>query len=204
MNAIEFTRKLARMHVLSAIVAILTLSFISPAYARPDGRVLTAAGMCEPKARALSRELVQIDSGTSDVAGLDAIGAILRAELENLGAKVQSVSATAPGLADNVVATLTGTGKGHILLIAHMDTVFPRGTAAERPYKVVGDHGIGPGAGDDKNGIVSAVCALRVLHELKYRDFARIIPILNSNEETGSVGSRDLIRAKAKGERRRH
>jgi glutamate carboxypeptidase len=198
MNSIELTRKLARMHVLSAVVAIQTLSFVSPSYARPDGRVLAAAGMCEPKARALLRELVQIDSGTNDATGVNAIGAILRAELENLGAKVQSVSATAPGLADNVVATLIGTGKGHILLIAHMDTVFPRGTAAERPYKVVGDHGIGPGAGDDKNGIVSAVCALRVVHELKYRDFARITLVLNSNEETGSVGSRDLIRAKAK------
>src|SRR5205814_2055992 len=99
---------------------------------------------------------------------------------------------------DNVVATLTGTGKGHVLLIAHMDTVFPHGTVAQRPYRVVGDRGIGPGAGDDKAGIVTAVCALRILHELNYRDYALITLILNSNEETGSVGTRDLIRAKAK------
>ncbi|TLY71819.1 MAG: M20/M25/M40 family metallo-hydrolase, partial [Gammaproteobacteria bacterium] len=66
------------------------------------------------------------------------------------------------------------------------------------PYRVVGDRGIGPGAGDDKAGIVTAVCALRILHELNYRDYALITLILNSNEETGSVGTRDLIRAKAK------
>jgi glutamate carboxypeptidase len=184
--------------VLAAIVAILTVSFISPSYARPDARVLAAVKTCEPKARALLQQLVQIDSGTSDVAGLVAMGTILKIELENLGAKVESVSATAPAVGDNVVATLTGTGKGRILLIAHMDTVFPRGTVAQRPYKVVGDHGIGPGAGDDKAGIVTAVCALRALHELNYRDYARITLILNSNEETGSVGTRDLIRAKAK------
>jgi glutamate carboxypeptidase len=195
----SFTRKLSWVQVaLSAILAILSVSSISPSYARADARVLAAAKACEPKARALLQQLVQIDSGTSDVAGVAAVGAILRIELESLGAKVESVSATEPGVGDNVVATLTGTGKGRILLIAHMDTVFPRGTVVQRPYKVVGDHGIGPGAGDDKNGIVSAVCALRALHELNYREYARITLILNSNEETGSVGTRDLIRAQAK------
>jgi glutamate carboxypeptidase len=192
-------RKLTQVSgVLSAAFGLLTLSLISPAHARPDAKVLAAVKTCEPKARTLLQQLVQIDSGTSDVAGVAAIGATLKVELEDLGAKVESVSAAVPGVADNLVATLTGTGKGHILLIAHMDTVFPRGTVSQRPYKVVGDHGIGPGAGDDKNGLVSAVCALRVLHELKFRDYARIMLILNSNEETGSIGTRDLIRAKAK------
>jgi len=79
-----------------------------------------------------------------------------------------------------------------------MDTVFPHGTVAQRPYIVVGDHGVGPGAGDDKGGVVSAVCALRILQQLKYHDYARITLILNSNEETGSVGTRDLIGAKAR------
>jgi glutamate carboxypeptidase len=193
------TRKLTRAQVvLSAILAILTVSSISPSYARPDTRVLAAAKTCEPKARALLQQLVQIDSGTGDVAGLAAMGAILKVELEQLGANVETVSSMEPAVGDNVVATLTGTGKGRILLIAHMDTVFPRGTVAQRPYKVVGDHGVGPGAGDDKAGIISAVCALSILHKINYRDYARIILILNSNEETGSVGTRDLIRAKAK------
>jgi glutamate carboxypeptidase len=46
--------------------------------------------------------------------------------------------------------------------------------------------------------VVSAVCALSVLNTINFRDYARITLILNSNEETGSVGTRDLIRAKAK------
>lgn len=79
-----------------------------------------------------------------------------------------------------------------------MDTVFPHGTVAQRPYRVIGDRGIGPGAGDDKAGLISAVCALRVLQEINYRDYSLITLILNSNEETGSVGTRELIRAKAK------
>lgn len=194
-----FTRKLTQVSgVIPALLGILTFSLISPSYAKPDPKVLAAVNSCEPKARDLLQQLVQIDSGTGDVAGVAAVGAILKVELENLGAKVESAPATVPGVADNLVATLTGTGEGRILLIAHMDTVFPKGTVAQRPYKVVGDHGIGPGADDDKAGIVSAVCALRVLHQLKFRDYAGITLLLNSNEETGSVGTRDLIRAKAK------
>lgn len=192
----ELTR--ARRAVFSAALGILAAGSVSPSHARPDAPVLQAAKRCEPKARALLEQLVQIDSGTGDAAGLAAMGVILKSELEYLGATVENVSAVAPAVGDNVVATLTGRGKGHVLLIAHMDTVFPHGTVAQRPYRISGDRGIGPGAGDDKAGIVSAVCALRILHEINYRDYALITLILNSNEETGSVGTRDLIRAKAK------
>jgi glutamate carboxypeptidase len=73
---------------------------------------------------------VQIDSGTGDTQGLAAMAAILKRKLEQSGAKVESVPADAPAVGDNVVATLTGTGKGRILLIAHMDTVFSHGTVA--------------------------------------------------------------------------
>ncbi len=138
-----FTRKLTQVSgVIPALLGILTFSLISPSYAKPDPKVLAAVNSCEPKARDLLQQLVQIDSGTGDVAGVAAVGAILKVELENLGAKVESAPATVPGVADNLVATLTGRGKGRILLIAHMDTVFPKGTVAQRPYKVVGDHGI--------------------------------------------------------------
>ena len=57
---------------------------------------------------------------------------------------------------------------------------------------------IGPGAGDDKSGGVTALCALGALKAIGYRDFSRIDLIINASEETGSVGSRDLIRKLAK------
>jgi len=165
--------------------------------AAPQAAVLEAARACEPEARSLLQRLVQLDSGTRDAAGLRAMNAALTPELEKLGAAVESVPSAAPGFGDSLVATWSGTGPGRILLIAHMDTVFLPGTVAQRPYQVVGDHGIGPGAGDDKQGIVAAVCALGALERLKFRDFARIVLIVNSNEEVGSFGSRELIRAKA-------
>ncbi len=184
--------------VLLIAVTVFTTVNAPAARAAPNTRILTAAKACEPDARALLQQLVQIDSGTGDVAGLAAVATIAKTELERLAASVENVSAVAPAVGDNLVATLTGTGRGRILLIAHMDTVFAHGAVAQRPYTVVGDHGIGPGAGDDKGGVVSAICALRILQQEKYHDYAKITLILNSNEETGSLGTRDLIRTKAK------
>ena len=91
--------------------AVITLSFVSQAYARPDNKVLSAVKACAPKARELLQQLVQIDSGTMDLAGIAAVVAILKTELEGLGANVESVTPSAPGVADNLVATLTGTGR---------------------------------------------------------------------------------------------
>jgi len=184
--------------LLFAAVTFPALANTATAIARPNSRVLAASKACEPSARLLLQHLVQIDSGTGDVAGLAAVAGILKTELEALGASVETVHAVAPALGDNLVATLTGTGRGRILLIAHMDTVFAHGTTTQRPYAVVGDHGIGPGAGDDKGGDVTAICALRILQQLHYRDYGRITLLLNSNEETGSLGTRDLIRTKAR------
>ena len=165
---------------------------------RLQSPVLAAAKACEPAARALLEQLVQIDSGTGDVDGITAMDTILKAQLEELGATVERVPTVAPVVGDNLVARLKGSGKGRVLVIAHMDTVFPHGTVAQRPYTVIDEHGVGPGAGDDKGGVVAAVCALRVLHQIYYRDYAQLTLILNSNEETGSAGTRELIATQAK------
>jgi glutamate carboxypeptidase len=193
------TRLPQLLHAATGVaIALLGMGPASAASPRPNVQVLDGAKASVPAAKALLQQLVGIDSGTGDAAGLAAMARVLRQELEQLGARVVEVPAVAPAVGDNLAATLTGTGRGRILLIAHMDTVFPHGTVAQRPYRVAGEQGIGPGAGDDKSGIVSAVAALRVLQQLRYRDYASITLLLNSNEETGSVGTRDLIRAKAK------
>jgi len=188
---------MSRYRVTILIGALAVLCHAQSAIAAADAAVLAAAEACEPYARALLQRLVSIDSGTANVAGLDDLSSTLLPELERLGATVQRVPSTVPGLADSLLATWTGTGRGRILLIAHMDTVFLPGVAAERPYRVDGNRGIGPGAGDDKQGIVTGLCALRALREIGFRDYGRIALILNSNEETGSTGSRELIRAEA-------
>jgi glutamate carboxypeptidase len=179
--------------------AILTLAAHALAAPAPNAKLLAAVKACDRDGRALEEKVVGLDSGSADRDGVNAVGAVFTAELKALGATVKSVP-SAPGgpWGDNVVATLTGTGKGRILLIAHMDTVFSKGEVARLKPHWQGDTYFGPGAGDDKSGGVTAICALKALTATGYRDFARIDVLLNATEEIGSPGSKDLIAAMAK------
>lgn len=179
-----------------AMVAFAGL-FSGPSHAETahvNTKLLDAVRACDKDARALLERVVGIDSGTGDAEGLNAVGAIYASELTALGASAKSVAPTPPAAGDNIVATLTGNGKGRILLISHMDTVFGRGDVTKRMPHWEGDHYVGPGAGDDKSGGVTAICALKALKAIGFKDFARIDVLLNAGEETGSIGSRDLIR----------
>jgi glutamate carboxypeptidase len=164
----------------------------------PNNRLLQAVRNCDAGARALLERAVAIDSGTGDAEGLDAVGKVFGVALQELGAELRYVEPTPPALGHNVVATLRGQGKGRILLIAHIDTVFTRGAVAAAKPHWEGNRYIGPGAGDDKSGPVAAVCALQALKKLGFRDYARIDVLLNASEETGSHGSRELMQSLAR------
>ncbi|HEX3653458.1 MAG TPA: glutamate carboxypeptidase [Rhizomicrobium sp.] len=155
--------------------------------------VWAAAQAVRPQQLDLLHTLVNIDSGTGDVEGGRKIAALLIPQLKALGASVETVPAEAPDLPDNVVATLTGSGRAHILMIGHMDTVFGPGTVAERPYSVEGDRAHGPGVADEKGGVVEGLYALTLLHDLGFHDFARIAFLIETSEERGSPGTKNLI-----------
>ena len=159
--------------------------------------ILDSAEKHKPGAITLWERLVNIDSGTGDAEGMKAVGGIASEELKKLGATVETVS-SAPAAGDNIVATFNGTGKGKVLLMAHMDTVFAKGAAAARPFRIERGRAYGPGVSDDKAGIVMAIAVLNILQDLKFKDYARITVFLNTNEETGSRGSRALIEKLAK------
>jgi len=139
--------------------------------------------------------IVNFDSGTGDAKGGAAVTGLLAARLTALGAEIKNVPAEAPGLPDNLLATFHGTGKGKILIIAHADTVFGPGTVAQRPFQIEGTRAHGPGVGDEKAGVVNAVTALKILHDLGFRNFATISLLIETSEERGSLGSKKLILA---------
>src|ERR1700691_773445 len=93
-----------------AAVTFLTIANTATGIEKPNSKVLAAAKACEPFARSLLQQLVQIDSGTGDVAGRGAGGGFLKTELEGLGASVEIVHAVGPAVGHNLVATLTGAG----------------------------------------------------------------------------------------------
>src|SRR5699024_3624845 len=85
-----------------------------------------------------------------------------------------------------------------ILIMAHMDTVFPRGTAKERPFSIRDGKAYGPGVIDMK---ASKLCCytLKALIVKQIPGYKNVEIVLNSDEEIGTVSSRPLIEEKAKG-----
>ncbi|HUO66370.1 MAG TPA: M20/M25/M40 family metallo-hydrolase, partial [Gammaproteobacteria bacterium] len=200
MTTIRETRWVVGLHVGACFALALAAAVggAGAASAAANEQLMAAVKACEPDARALLERAVAIDSGTGDAEGLNQLGALFTRELLHAGfTRVEAIPAEAPAVGNNLVATAEGTGRGKILLIAHMDTVFVHGTVAQRPYRVVDEQAYGPGAGDDKQGSVAAICAMRALKAIGFRDFARITLIVNSNEETGSFGTRKLFREHA-------
>jgi glutamate carboxypeptidase len=181
------------------MTALIALLMGSAAAAPPrNEKVWQAAEANRAGALELLKEIVNIDSGTGDVEGGAKVEAVLRARLVQLGAEVRTEPAEAPGLPDNLVAVFHGTGKGKILIIAHVDTVFGAGTAAARPFSMDNERAHGPGVGDEKAGVVNAVTALKILHDLGFKNFATITLLMDDSEERGSPGSTKLIRRLAR------
>jgi len=182
------------MKRIAAALAALALAHTSQA-AELDKPLLAKAEKAKPEVLKLLGRMVNIDSGTFNGKGLDAVGAIATAELKKLGGRIET-SPAAPAAGHNIQATFSGKGKGRVLLVAHLDTVFADGTAKARPFRIEGSRAYGPGIMDDKGGVVMAIGALKILQGFK--DYAKITVLLNTNEETGSHGTRALIEKLAK------
>jgi glutamate carboxypeptidase len=137
------------------------------------------------------RAIVDIDSGTYDKAGVDAVGMYLTRLYQPLGGKAERFAHDTYG--DTLTISFEGEGRGNILLIGHLDTVFPAGTVAERPFHIEDGRAFGPGVADMKSGDLSIVYALRVLLESGFRDFGHIMVIHNPDEEVGSPTSKTRV-----------
>jgi glutamate carboxypeptidase len=192
------TRSISRRAGICAGVLALGIFGSAAAAAHRNDRVYRAVEDSRAAALDLLKEIVDIDSGTGDVAGGSQVAAVLAPRLKALGAEIRNEPAEAPGLPDNLVAVFHGAGKGRILIIAHVDTVFGTGTVARRPFSVDGNRAHGPGVGDEKGGVVNAITALKILHDLGFKNYATITLLLDSSEERGSPGSTQLIKALSK------
>jgi glutamate carboxypeptidase len=183
-----------------AALTLLLAAFIAsaPASTARNDKVYQAVEANRAGALELLKEIVNIDSGTGDIDGGAKVEAVLAARLRDLGAEVRIEAAEAPDLPGNLVAVFHGNGKGKILIIAHVDTVFGPGTVSARPFSSDAKRAHGPGAGDEKAGVVNAFTALKILHDVGFNNFATITLLLDDSEERGSPGSRNLIKSLAR------
>lgn len=99
----------------------------------------------------LLARLVDIDSPSGDEAGITAVAGEIAAFLGDNGVQVRPV---ATGSGTEILDVTVGGGDAPILLLGHMDTVFPRGTAERRPFRAAGGRLYGPGVADMKAGLV--------------------------------------------------
>ncbi|MGO4305798.1 M20/M25/M40 family metallo-hydrolase [Cupriavidus sp. RAF12] len=179
-----------------AVAAALAFACGSAMAAGPDAGLLDAARAAQPAVVQSLKDMVSIESGSADGEGLARMAAFTGKRLAALGAKVERLPATR-GAGGMVKATLTGTGKRRIMLIAHMDTVYPANILATQPIREEGNRLYGPGIADDKGGIAVILHALEILKAKGWNDYAQLTVLLNSDEEVGSVGSGETIAALA-------
>lgn len=165
----------------------------SNASAELDNKLLAAAEASKPDYMTGLAQLVNLDSGSLDGAGLDKVSALLARHLADLGAEVE-VRAAAPSAGKLVLGTLRGTGTKKLMLTIHYDTVFGVGDAAKRPFRVEGNKAYGPGVADAKGGAMMIIQALKIARTRGFQDYKTLTVLFNPDEEVGSPGSRAAIR----------
>ncbi len=138
------------------------------------------------------KQLVAVDTGTGQAAGLATVSQMLVERLQALGAEV-SMSPATPSAGDNIVGTLKGSGSKDFLLMVHYDTVFAEGTAAERPFRMDKQRAYGPGVADAKGGVAMILHALELLKAQQFDAYGTITVLFNPDEEMGSAGSKKII-----------
>ncbi|UWU77765.1 M20/M25/M40 family metallo-hydrolase [Bradyrhizobium huanghuaihaiense] len=163
------------------------------AFAAADEKLKAAAEQEKTPLIETLRDMVMIESGSSDVEGLKKMADFTEGRLKALGATTERRKTTAGARADMVIATFKGTGTRKLMLIAHMDTVYQRGILASEPYRVDGNRIYGPGIADDKGGIAVVLHALKMLKDAGWADYATLTVSFNPDEEVGSPGSGEII-----------
>ena len=142
------------------------------------------------------RDIVNIDSGSYDKAGVDAVGDAIRLFLERHAVACETIPLDPQG--DILRASVRGVGEGRpVMLLGHRDTVFPKGEAARRPFSVRDGRAYGPGVADMKAGLVMNAFVLAAFQELGGAP-APLIGLFTGDEEIGSPGSRAAIEAQAR------
>jgi glutamate carboxypeptidase len=136
--------------------------------------------------------LCAIDSGSYNKPGLDAMALYLAGRLREIGMQTTIIENELWG--DDLLATIKGTGRGNVLLLGHIDTVYPAGIAALRPLRLEGETLYGPGVCDMKGCILSALYAVEALLTIDYRNFGEIRFLCVSDEEIFERHCLDTIR----------
>ncbi len=181
---------------ISTLICTAALLVSATAFAQvKDDALLNAATAEQPSLMKTLERLVNVESGSSNIEGLNALSNLLAKELEGMGGQVTRHKSTVNTGTENIVGKFAGKGKTKFLMMAHMDTVYPKGMIDKAPFKVDGDKAYGPGIADAKGGIAVILHTLKMLKARGADHYGSVTVLFNTDEETGSNGSSDLITA---------
>ena len=164
-----------------------------------EQKIVSAASAENAAAVAFLEKLVNINSGTLNAPGVEAVGRLMMAELKSLGFQVRWVPMAAVGRAGHVVAEHAGSGRGkRLLLIGHLDTVFEQDSPFQH-FVRRGNTAEGPGVNDMKDGLSIMVSALHALDRAGALKEADVTVVLSGDEEHAglpiAVSRADLVAA---------
>ena len=154
----------------------------------------------QPQMIALLEKIVNIDSGTRNLEGVDRVGDVIQTHLQIRGIETEVIPRPKASfcLTAKVASSKTDEDAPAILMMGHRDTVFPEGEATKRPFRVEGEKAFGPGVADMKCGLVMNCFVAEAFH--RFGGHARPIRLLfTSDEEIGSPSSKAVIEAMARG-----
>jgi glutamate carboxypeptidase len=185
--------RLAALAIALSVAATPLAAKLSPR----EQRIAPLIAAEEARTVKLLETLVNQNSGSLNVAGVTAVARLVTAEFAPLGFRTRWIPLPKTGRAGHLIAHHPGKpGTKRLLLIGHLDTVFEPDSPFQR-FDRKGNDGHGPGAGDDKGGIVTIIAALRAMKAAGTLDGADITVVLTGDEEdSGSplaVARADLI-----------
>ena len=140
---------------------------------------------CQTQSVSLLQRLVGLESNSFDKLGIDALAGFLHSYLLEYGADACIIKEESRGNHLCARSSYDGSRKP-ILLLGHLDTVWPRGTVNDRPFAVCGDKAYGPGIFDMKAGVLLFLLVFKALKERKFNPGRDVILLLTSDEEIGS------------------
>jgi len=154
--------------------------------------LVAAVAANEPRLRARIRELAEVESPSDDKAAVDRAGALVKTWIQQHRGRLKTHQCDVYGdILEARFGPPRSSARGRILLLTHLDTVWPLGTLATMPWRDSGGRLCGPGVLDMKAGIVMAIEALAALQELEV-PLPPVTLLLNSDEEIGSPVSRAI------------
>jgi glutamate carboxypeptidase len=151
---------------------------------------------------AFIRWLVEQESMSREAEANRRIAENLAEKLASMGADIELFSdprfgATLQARYSSVAASAR-VGNEQLLVVGHLDTVWPLGTVAERPFRIENGRAFGPGIFDMKAGVAIAAFAMRAINELGRKTQRPVTLLMTCDEETGSHFSREIIEAEAR------